>query len=95
MLVLKRNLSEKIFIQSPDGTVISLMLVDVRGKSARIGIDAPRDWVILRPDAISLDPPEAVVNVAANSLVAKLQEVVIPVAHVPKRAAIIERMKAK
>ena len=95
MLVLKRNLSEKIFIQSPDGTVIELMLVEVRGQSARIGIQAPRDWAILRPDAKNLDPPESVVNIAANSLATKLQDVVIPVAHVPKRAAIIERMKAK
>ncbi|HQZ67170.1 MAG TPA: carbon storage regulator [Planctomycetaceae bacterium] len=48
MLVLSRKVSERIFITAPDGTVLTLMLVEVRGDNVRIGIDAPREWLIMR-----------------------------------------------
>jgi len=48
MLVLSRKVSERIFITAPDGTVLTLMLVEVRGNNVRIGIDAPREWLIMR-----------------------------------------------
>ncbi|HQZ66715.1 MAG TPA: carbon storage regulator [Planctomycetaceae bacterium] len=50
MLVLARKVSEKICITAPDGTVITLMMVEVRGDKARIGIDAPRDWSVHRAE---------------------------------------------
>ena len=50
MLVLSRKVSEKICITSPDGTVITLMMVEVRGDKARIGIDAPREWTVHRAE---------------------------------------------
>lgn len=50
MLVLARKVSEKILITAPDGTVITLMMVEVRGDKARIGIDAPREWTVHRAE---------------------------------------------
>ncbi len=50
MLVLSRKIAEPIIITSPDGVKITLMMVDVRGDKARIGIDAPREWRILREE---------------------------------------------
>ena len=48
MLVLSRAKGESITITGPDGTVISLMVVDVRGQRIRLGMDAPKDWKIMR-----------------------------------------------
>ena len=50
MLVLSRKVAEEILITSPDGTVITLMMVEVRGDKARIGIDAPRNWSVHRAE---------------------------------------------
>lgn len=55
MLVLKRNPGEAIRIG--DGIVVTLL--DVSGQSATIGIDAPREVVILRDDAVHLNPKVA------------------------------------
>lgn len=50
MLVLSRKVNEKIVITTPDGTQISLMMVEVRGDQARIGIDAPMTYKIHREE---------------------------------------------
>jgi len=50
MLVLSRKKAEEILITAPDGTVITLMMVEVRGDKARIGIDAPREWSVHRAE---------------------------------------------
>jgi carbon storage regulator len=58
MLVLSRIVNEKIIITSPDGTLITLMVVEVRGDKVRIGVDAPRNWAVHRKevaDAIAAD----------------------------------------
>ena len=54
MLVLSRKVNEKIVVTSPDGTLITLMLVEIRGDKARIGIDAPKAWSIHRAEIQAL-----------------------------------------
>ena len=50
MLVLSRKVNEKVIITAPDGTQIVLMLVEVRGDKARIGIAAPTSWTVHREE---------------------------------------------
>ena len=50
MLVFSRKVNEKIIITAPDGTQIVLMMVEVRGDKARIGIDAPTTYTIHREE---------------------------------------------
>ena len=50
MLVCSRKVNEKIIITAPDGTQIVLMLVEVRGDKARIGIAAPTSYTIHREE---------------------------------------------
>ena len=50
MLVCSRKVNEKIIITAPDGTQIVLMLVEVRGDKARIGIAAPTSWTVHREE---------------------------------------------
>lgn len=47
MLVLKRNSQEKIQL----GPNITIIVLDAGNGWAKIGIDAPKDVVITRPDA--------------------------------------------
>ena len=50
MLVLSRKVNEKVIITAPDGTQIVLMMVEVRGDKARIGIAAPTSWTVHREE---------------------------------------------
>ncbi len=50
MLVLSRSLYEEITITAPDGTVIRFQIVAVRGDRIRVGITAPKEYVILRSE---------------------------------------------
>ena len=50
MLVLSRKVGETVIITAPDGTQIVLMLVEVRGDKARIGIAAPRTYTVHRAE---------------------------------------------
>ena len=50
MLVLSRKVGETIVITAPDGTQIVLMLVEVRGDKARIGIAAPKSYAVNREE---------------------------------------------
>ena len=50
MLVLSRKVGETVIITAPDGTQIVLMLIEVRGDKARIGIDAPRTYTVHREE---------------------------------------------
>ena len=50
MLTLSRKVNETITITHPDGTVITLMVVEIRGDNARIGIQAPREVRIVRTE---------------------------------------------
>jgi carbon storage regulator len=51
MLVLSRHPGETIQITG-NGIDIKLMLVEIRGDKARIGIEAPRDITIMRSEII-------------------------------------------
>ena len=46
MLILTRRVGERIVI----GTDISVKVIEVRGKQARIGVDAPRGVVVHREE---------------------------------------------
>ncbi len=48
MLVLSRKADQKIIITCPDGSVITLMVIEIRGDKARLGIEAPRSHVVHR-----------------------------------------------
>jgi len=50
VLTLSRKVNERITITHPDGTIVTLMLVEIRGDKARIGIDAPREVRIVRTE---------------------------------------------
>jgi carbon storage regulator len=50
MLVLSRKVGEAVIITAPDGTQIVLMMVEVRGDKARIGIAAPTSWTVHREE---------------------------------------------
>ena len=63
VLVLARKRSETIRI----GADIVLTLVDVRGSIARIGIDAPKDILILRGELEPRDRAETIQNVTADA----------------------------
>lgn len=53
MLVLSRNIDQKIFIILPDLRQIEVMLVDVSHSGrARLGFVAPPDILILRDDVV-------------------------------------------
>lgn len=61
MLILNRRPGESFSIeitpeqieamrQNPEGRIITVALISNGPHSARIGIDAPRDWLILRDE---------------------------------------------
>lgn len=47
MLILTRRIGEKIFINEDE---IKITILDVQGNQVRIGIDAPKEIVILREE---------------------------------------------
>lgn len=55
MLVLTRKRQEKIIVTLEDGRTITLQLVDVRHRAARIGIVAPRSIAIMREEIMDSD----------------------------------------
>lgn len=51
MLVLSRKKSEEIEVQDQSGNVIAtITAVDIRGDKVRIGIQAPREYLIHRKE---------------------------------------------
>ena len=50
MLVLSRKVGETIIVTAPDGTQIVLMIIEVRGDKARIGIAAPKSYAVNREE---------------------------------------------
>ena len=55
MLVVSRFQGEEVFIDLPDGTRITVMVVDVRGSKVRIGFDAPKEIGIYRRELMECD----------------------------------------
>lgn len=56
MLVLSRKVGgpqgADIILSHPDGTQIVIRLCETNYNAARIGVEAPKDWHISRPDAV-------------------------------------------
>lgn len=52
MLVLSRGYGQEIKI----GDNIRIVVVDIRGRAVRLGIDAPKDIQIVRDDAVNKNP---------------------------------------
>jgi carbon storage regulator len=50
MLTLRRKSQESLVIALPDGTEITVAVVEIRGDTVRIGIEAPRHVVINRSE---------------------------------------------
>jgi len=62
MLVLGRSEGEKILIQTPSGTTLEFTILKLDRKRARVGIEAPKEYRILRSevlDRILLEAAEA------------------------------------
>lgn len=52
MLVLGRKTDERIFLTMPDGRNITIVVTEIHPDKVRIGIEAPRDVVIVRDNAV-------------------------------------------
>ena len=56
MLVLQRNVGQKIFLDLPSGEVVSIVAAKIDGPGVTIGIDAPLSVRIRRDDIKKLHP---------------------------------------
>jgi len=59
MLVVSRKLNERIGIHLPDGRVIVITLCKTESNQARIGIDAPKEFTVLREELEPGNQPPA------------------------------------
>jgi len=50
MLVLSREVNERIIITLPDGVRITIMVIEIRGHKTRIGFDAPKNVGVNRSE---------------------------------------------
>lgn len=55
MLILERKTNESIIIQTPTGETIEIYLQDTTRGKAKIGVDAPDEYVILREELVEMD----------------------------------------
>lgn len=55
MLILTRKPNETFFINTPTGDKISVTLLSFRGRQARIGINAPEEYNIVREELLTRD----------------------------------------
>ena len=53
MLVLTRKTDEAIIIELPNGQQVDIIVSEVKGNQVRIGIDAPRNVIVLREELIA------------------------------------------
>jgi len=53
MLILNRKIEEEIHIETPEGFII-LKVVDIEGKTVKLGIDAPKKFPIFRKELIDM-----------------------------------------
>jgi sRNA-binding carbon storage regulator CsrA len=69
-LILKRRRGESVFIEHPDGRMLSVTLVEIRGDSARLSFVATKDFKILRGEILQREeakhrPPGATGSASA------------------------------
>lgn len=50
MLVLSRHRDESVIVTHPDGTKITIQVVDIRGDKVRLGFDAPQNVSVHRQE---------------------------------------------
>lgn len=50
MLILTRRVGETIYIESPDGTLVTASVLGVKGSQVRIGVNAPKDVSVHREE---------------------------------------------
>lgn len=50
MLVLSRNVGEKLICRTPGGDELEICIVAVRGNRVRVGIEAPTDIAVHRKE---------------------------------------------
>jgi carbon storage regulator len=50
MLVFTRKIDESFIITTPDGTRLTVTILDIRGDKVRLGIAAPEDYSIHREE---------------------------------------------
>lgn len=77
MLILKRNLNEKIFITTGAGEIITLQVTELVGPGkegrgfVRFGFDAPPSVRIVREDAIKKEPKKSLSEIVSEHLTGK------------------------
>jgi carbon storage regulator CsrA len=76
VLVLTRKTQQQIQI----GDNIRITILQVKGKSVRVGIEAPRDLRITRQDASSAAAPEATTHAAVTQVAESVAPGVAPTA---------------
>lgn len=54
-LVLSRRVGEAVIISLPDGREVKVSLLDILGRRASVGVEAPRDVAIRRDELL---PPD-------------------------------------
>lgn len=60
MLVLCRNVKERVTIQTPDGQRLEVILVNTRGRTVKLGFEGnPSAFKILRNEIIDKPPGES------------------------------------
>ena len=52
MLILTRGIGKMIYCLNPNGTIITINVLGVKGNQVRIGIDAPKDIIIHRSEVL-------------------------------------------
>lgn len=58
MLILMRKPGEKVVLELPDGTLITVLVSKVQGRQVHLGFDAPAHVNIAREEVLS--PPEKI-----------------------------------
>lgn len=60
MLVCSRKTNERMVITTPEGRLIRMTIVELRGDKVRVGFEADRDVVIDRQEIWEMKQPRAV-----------------------------------
>ena len=55
MLILSRKHNESITITTPSGENIEITILEGKGTQVKVGIDAPKDYLILRDELLDDD----------------------------------------
>ncbi len=50
MLVLSRKRDESIVLGPPNGDLVEVTVIDIRGDKVRLGIQVPREWTLHRKE---------------------------------------------